>query len=225
VPPAPDPIPPAPLLAPAGFFAFRSPLLAFDELAAWSQGLEAAAAGREQGEVLERALEEDRKRLRERLRALLDRPDIAEAVFLASPSLTDALALWRADPDSRKGRRAEAALVRYLQRMASRPTPFGLFSGCSLGRLDLEAAGESGAAGGTRLELAPRAAYQRHTRLDMDYLFALCEDLGRDPALHRALVYRPSSSLYRAAGRLRYAEAPAWPTSPRPWWPTTPTAR
>ena len=41
----------------------------------------------------------------------------------------------------------------------------------------------------------------------MDYLFALCEDLARDPEVRAALTYRPNSSLYRAAGRLRYAEA------------------
>src|SRR5258708_6739804 len=35
----------------------------------------------------------------------------------------------------------------------------------------------------TRLTLAPRADYRRHTRLDMDYLFALCEELERDPGL------------------------------------------
>jgi lantibiotic biosynthesis protein len=215
----------APAFVPSGFFAFRSPLLPFDEQEAWSEGLEAAAAADNLGstppsagapaagpEQLPAAVERDRERLRARLRAALDRPEIAEAVFLASPSLTDALALWRADPDSRKGRRAEAALVRYLQRMTTRPTPFGLFSGCSLGRLD--GAGRDGGEGGdgakggrTLLELPGRAGYQRHTRLDMDYLFALCEDLGRDPALRRELLYRPSSSLYRAAGRLRYAEA------------------
>ena len=210
MPPAPPPRPAEPAFAPAGFFAFRTPLLSFDELAAWSEGLAAAAAAaapEQSASALESALASDRERLRARLRAALERPEIAEAVFLASPSLTDALALWRADPGSRKGRRAEAAVVRYLQRMASRPTPFGLFSGCSLGPVEAGEAGESGPAAGTRLAVAPRASYQRHTRLDMDYLFALCEDLGRDPALHRALLYRPSSSLYRAAGRLRYAEA------------------
>ncbi|HET9228552.1 MAG TPA: lantibiotic dehydratase [Thermoanaerobaculia bacterium] len=181
---------------PSGFFAFRSPLLPFDELEAWSEGLEACSA-LDDPERLEQALARDRERLRDRLRQAIERPEVAEALFLASPSLFDALANWRADPDSRKGKRAENAMVRYLQRMASRPTPFGLFSGCSLGTLDAS----------TRLRLEPHRSYQRHTRLDMDYLFALCEDLGRDPAMRNELAYRPNSSLYRAAGRLRYAEA------------------
>lgn len=189
--------PDTPRYEPSGFFAFRSPLLPFDELEAWSADLEACAA-LDDPERLEQALARDRERLRAWLRQALERPEIAEALFLASPSLFDALAGWRAAPDSRKGKRAENAMVRYLERMASRPTPFGLFSGCSLGTLD-------GAS--TRLHLDNLRSYQRHTRLDMDYLFALCEDLGRDPALLRELAYRPNSSLYRAAGRLRYAEA------------------
>ena len=128
-----------------------------------------------------------------------------EAVFLASPSLYESLALWRAAPDSKKGMRAERALVRYIYRMAARATPFGLFSGCSLGPVAL--GGESEGTSATRLAVAPRGNYERHTRLDMDYLFALCEDLSRDPALREELLYRPNTSLYRAAGRLRYAEA------------------
>ncbi|HVG07463.1 MAG TPA: lantibiotic dehydratase [Thermoanaerobaculia bacterium] len=188
--------PDAPVFEPSGFFAFRSPLLAFDELEAWSAGLEACSA-LDDPERLEQALARDRARLRAWLREALERPEIAEALFLASPSLFDALAGWRADPDSRKGKRAENAMVRYLQRMATRPTPFGLFSGCSLGVLSSP----------THLRLGPRASYQRHTRLDMDYLFALCEDLGQDASLRRELSYRPNSSLYRTAGRLRYAEA------------------
>ncbi len=185
-----------PVFEPSGFFGLRSPLLPFDELEAWAEGVEGPSTLDDAG-ALEQALARDRARLRARMREALDRPEIAEALLLASPALFEAAGNWRADPDSRKGKRAEDSLVRYFQRMASRPTPFGLFSGCSLG--DLGAA--------TRLRLAPRDGYQRHTRLDMDYLFALCEDLGRDPALRAELAYRPNSSLYRAAGRLRYGEA------------------
>ncbi len=148
-------VPPA--FAPSGFFVFRSPLLAFDELEAWSENLEGVLAD---ANNLEEALARDRSKLRARLRQALDRPEIAEALFLASPGLFEALARWRNDPDSRKGKRAEDSLVRYFQRMATRPTPFGLFSGCSVGALEGSAE--------TRLRLPARADYQRHSRLDND---------------------------------------------------------
>lgn len=180
---------------PSGFFAFRSPLLPFDELEKWTEGLEAFSAEAD----LENALARDRARLRARLQRILERPEIAEAIFVASPGLFNQRDRWRAEPDTRKGKRAEDALVRYFQRMASRPTPFGLFSGCSLGTVT------SGDA--TDLRIASQERYERHSRLDNDYLFALCEDLGRDPGLRAELTYRPNSSIYRAAGRLRYAEA------------------
>ncbi|HEX6900129.1 MAG TPA: lantibiotic dehydratase [Thermoanaerobaculia bacterium] len=186
--------------APADFFAFRTPLLPYEELEAWSEGLEAAAAAGDP-ERLEEAVAADRQRLRARLATLAERPEIREAVFLASPSLHESLAAWQKDPGSKKGLRAERALVRYFYRMAARATPFGLFSGCSVGRVDLQPGSP------TRIAVAPRSSYERHTRLDMDYLFALCEDLVRDPAVREALIWRPNSSLYRAAGRLRYAEA------------------
>ncbi|MEA2604173.1 MAG: lantibiotic biosynthesis protein [Acidobacteriota bacterium] len=185
---------------PSGFFAFRTPLLPFEELEAFSAGLEAPGAGGDP-EALEAALAADRERLRSRLAALADRPEVLEAVFLASPSLCESLAAWRAQPDGKKGQRAERALLRYVYRMAARATPFGLFSGCSLGPV------ETAPGSPTRIAVAPRGAYERHTRLDMDYLFALCEDLGRDSGLREVLLYRPNTSLYRAAGRLRYAEA------------------
>lgn len=191
---------------PAGFFSFRTPLLPFEELEAFGEGLEApaalaSAAEGENPERLEQALAADRERLRARLSAMAERPEVLEAVFLASPSLHESLSLWRTQPDSKKGQRAERALVRYVYRMAARATPFGLFSGCSIGRV------ETAPGAPTRIAVGPRSRYERHTRLDMDYLFALCEDLARDPEVREALAYRPNSSLYRAAGRLRYAEA------------------
>lgn len=230
-----------------GFFVFRTPLLPFEEVERWSEGLaapalpetpetpeiNARAAG--SADALAAALAADRQTLRARLAAQLERPEIFEAVFVASPALVDALEIWKRDPESKKGQRAERSLVRYFLRMASRATPFGLFSGCSTAEFAVPAPPAASAAGGardggatresgapkggagaavatapaapTRLTLGPRGSYGRHTRLDMDYLFALCEELEKDPAMRRELRYRPNSSLYRAAGRLRYAEA------------------
>src|SRR6202023_2928156 len=87
-------------------------------------------------EELAAALAADRATPRARLGAMVERPEVAEALFVASPSLVEALDTWGRDPDGKKGLRAERALVRYFLRMASRATPFGLFSGCSTAPID-----------------------------------------------------------------------------------------
>jgi thiopeptide-type bacteriocin biosynthesis protein len=163
---------------PHGYFLLRTPLLALDELTAWGAGT-------------------DRKALRGWLQNLLLRPAIIEALHIATPALLEALDEWRHNPDGKKGRRAEEALVRYVYRMAARATPFGMFAACTAGSIN----------GHARLRLAPQAEYRRHSRLDMGYLFSLAEELNEDRELRRLLHYFPNTSIYRAGGRLRYAEA------------------
>ena len=182
--------------APTGFFVIRTPLLPIEELLDWSAGLEAAMAVGDPAR-LEQALASDRVTLQHRLRQMVSRGHVLEALFIASPSLVESLPAWIENPQSKRGWRVERALVRYCLRMMTRPTPFGLFAGCSLGYLGR----------GTSLALDGRAAYRRHSRLDMDYLSNLAEELSRVPALGRSLTYRPNSSLYGAAGRLRYAQS------------------
>jgi lantibiotic biosynthesis protein len=182
---------------PEGYFLLRTPLLAIDELDTWGASLQAPAAVGDPGAALEAAIAVDRTAQREWLRGLLAQPAVTEALHVAAPALLEALGEWRRGPDSRKGRRAEEALVRYVFRMAARATPFGMFAGCTFGRVGTP----------SRLQLAARDAYRRHSRLDMAYLFSLADALNEDRELRRSLRYRPNSSLYRAAGRLRYAEA------------------
>jgi thiopeptide-type bacteriocin biosynthesis protein len=159
---------------PSGFFVLRTPLLPFDELGAWMEGA-------------------DRTELERRLHEAYERPELREALHLASPRLCEILDAW----GSAHARKSLPALVSYFERAASRPTPFGLFAGCTLGEI-----GER-----TRLELEERSRYGRHTRLDMDYLTALTRALEAEPRVRRRLAFRPNSSLYRAGGRLRYAES------------------
>jgi thiopeptide-type bacteriocin biosynthesis protein len=180
---------------PSGFFALRTPLLPFDELLVWSEGLESAAAGDEPAR-LEAAFAADRVLLRQRLRKIFARPEVREALFLASPDLEGRFDLWLRDPAGEPGQKVERALVRYFGRMAGRATPFGLFAGCSVGTLGEE----------SRLALAERARYRRHTRLDMDYLVLLTDAIGRDPGLQSGLAFGVNSSLYAARGRFRYLE-------------------
>jgi thiopeptide-type bacteriocin biosynthesis protein len=181
---------------PSGFFVLRTPLLPFDELVAWSEGLEAVGSLGD-AEALEAAVERDRARLRARLLAAVTRPEVRDAIFVASPSLDEALEVWQKEPDSKQGRKVESAVVSYFSRAAARATPFGLFAGCTTGTIDAQ----------TSLHLEAKERYQRHSRLDMNYLWALAEAIERDPRLRRLFVYEPNSSLYETAGRLRLAEA------------------
>ncbi|MEM6795173.1 MAG: lantibiotic dehydratase [Acidobacteriota bacterium] len=184
------------------FFALRTPLLPWRRFAEWSGSLAAPAAYAEKGRLgrdrkkLEAALAEDRQRLRRGLTQILEDPVTLEAVYLASPDLVDAIEAWKTDPDSRNGRRAEESLVRYFTRMCTRSTPFGLFAGCSVGRI-----GDA-----SSLELEGTAGYRRHVRLDMEYLTALTDRLKREPALRREVTLRPNPTLYKLGHRFRYAE-------------------
>ena len=174
-------------LAPDGFFVLRTPALPFSTLSQWAEGVEAPGAG--DGD-LDSALERDRRMLRERLAAQLERPEVREALFVASPSLFDALG----PEPSGKG---EAAAVRYLQRMASRPTPFGLFAGCGVGWV-----GER-----THLSIPPRRSWRRSTRFDADRLDALSRTLAESAGLSERITFRPNTSLHRAEDRVRFVEA------------------
>ena len=182
--------------AASGFFVMRTPLLPFGEFLSWGNDLESASMDHDT-EKLTQSLNRDRAVLRDRLRTLVTQPEIADAIFVASPDLYDYLEQWLADPESKRGQRVEGALVRYFSRMCSRATPFGLFASTSLGRI-----GEQ-----THLAVADKTSCERHTRLDMDYLFALADELGKDGELRQTLHYRPNSSLYTAAGKIRYVES------------------
>ncbi len=182
-----------PQLSPSGFFVLRTPLLPYEELAAWGDGLSRAGGG----DISDRQLAADRTRLRRRLQALVQRPDVREALFLGSPDLEGSLDVWLRDPDSERGTGIERALVRYLVRMASRPTPFGLFAGVSSGRIGQR----------TTLTVDGRDRYRRHTRVDTSCLVALARDVATAPGAERHLALVPNPLLYRWAGGFRWARS------------------
>lgn len=170
----------------SGFFAFRVPALPMRVLTEWADGVEAPACA--PGE-LEGALERDRARLRARLMEIVRRPEVTGALSIASPDLLDALRQREGDP------KVEAALLRYVSRMASRPTPFGLFAACGVGEI----------ADRTQLALPDPDRWRRHTRLDGDYLDRVVRD--RAVALRQRLKFHPNDSLYLTGGRWRYVQA------------------
>ncbi|MEO8551475.1 MAG: lantibiotic dehydratase [Kofleriaceae bacterium] len=153
----------------------RTPLLPQTELSAWSRADDPRAY----------------------LAALLELPEVREAIYIASPGLAGAIDSWRAAPETPASYRVGHALAKYVARMTARPTPFGLFSGVSTGTIARE----------TSLELAPRTQYERRSRLDNDYLFALVTELAQQPEVRAGLRYTPNTSLYRRGEAVRYVEA------------------
>src|SRR5215472_3428036 len=90
----------SPAVATSGFFALRTPLLPLEDFLWWSEGLLAPQAAEQN---LDQALERDRTELRQKLRQIIARPEVREALFVASPSLDESLDLWMREPESERG--------------------------------------------------------------------------------------------------------------------------
>jgi thiopeptide-type bacteriocin biosynthesis protein len=187
----------------AGFFVLRTPALPADDFLNWTNGMQASRLGKMPAspDEIESAWHDDVQMLRDRLKRLVDRPEISHALFVASPTLQSGIELWKVAPDSKKGLQAERALVRYFTRMCTRPTPFGLFAGVSLGHVTKSVIEHPG------LHLQTRQFYRPSTRLDYDYLFSLTDALERDRTISRQLRYWPNTSLHKAGNSWNYVEA------------------
>jgi thiopeptide-type bacteriocin biosynthesis protein len=130
------------------------------------------------------------------LQEWLDTPGVEEAVYLASPSLLERVEQWRCKPESKQGKKIARALLKYMIRMCSRPTPFGLFSGIHQGQV-----GDN-----TQLIAGDHTKDARKTRLDMFYLSALKEHFIKHASRSDSMKYKPNSSHYFVADQCRYIE-------------------
>ncbi|MEW6991959.1 lantibiotic dehydratase [Colwelliaceae bacterium 6441] len=151
----------------------------------------------------------------------LAKPEIKEALYLASPSLFErieqferrlqARAPSQADHNedmpsatekqkkltAKQEKKLTQTLLKYMIRMCSRPTPFGLFSGINMGEIGSK----------TQLLSDELSADQRKTRLDMFYLSAIREYFLKHDTRSEKLKYYPNSSHYFIAEYCRYIEA------------------
>ncbi|WP_455362183.1 lantibiotic dehydratase [Streptomyces sp. SYSU K21746] len=182
------------LYRPADFYLLRTPLLPVQEFlalgASGNSDEDAAPDGRSEGEParLARLRREGRKLLRQ----AAARPRIAQALHIGSASVTAGLGRLAADPeDDKRARRAYSTLLRYVTRMATRPTPYGLFAGVTTG-LFTEDAG---------LALGRDPVARTRTRADLGWLLALLKETESDPAVRAQLPVTVNPGLYRVGDR------------------------
>lgn len=122
---------------------------------------------------------------------------VREAIFLASPSLLEEINKWLDGKlNDEKSEKIEFSVLKYLSRMSSRCTPFGLFAGTALGEFSNQ----------TKIELQPNVNNARHTRLDMNYLVALTQNISKTEDIRNQLKFYPNTSLYKVGQQYRYIE-------------------
>ncbi len=132
------------------------------------------------------------------LKETLKIPFIKEALYLASPEFYKQTELWASDAikDNKKANRIKYTLLKYLTRMSTRCTPFGLFAGCSIGEIGAK----------TLLNVKDNIFIDKDTRFDMHFLVALAQAFSKREVIKRQLKYYPNSTIYRLGDRYRYVE-------------------
>ncbi|MFS4449037.1 lantibiotic dehydratase family protein [Maribacter sp. 2307UL18-2] len=124
-------------------------------------------------------------------------PVVKEAIFLASPTLYFEVEKWiKNDLDHKKEEKVKLSLLKYLSRMSSRCTPFGLFAGCGIGTFANE----------TTVAVDKYINHTRFTRPDMNYLVSLSQSFARRSHIKAQLKFFPNSSLYISGDKVRYVE-------------------
>lgn len=126
---------------------------------------------------------------------------IEEAIFLASPELSSLIKARNESSD--KGEHFSKAYqslafshYKYLNRMSSRCTPFGMFAGCGSGKI-----GDA-----SIITLDTKVSFRTNTRLDMNFLCELIELIAKDENIRWKLKYFPNSSLHSLFDSYRYVE-------------------
>lgn len=121
---------------------------------------------------------------------------VKEAIFLSSPTLySELLKLVEGKmKEPNKKNRLIYSFERYVNRMSTRCTPFGLFAGCALGKIE------------DKTDIVLKDSYTRKTRLDMHFLCALYDNLIKIPKIKYKIKYYRNTSLYSLGKKYRYIE-------------------
>ncbi|TKT85989.1 lantibiotic dehydratase [Dyadobacter frigoris] len=131
------------------------------------------------------------------LTRIFSQPLASQALFTASPGLYQAF-LKSKEGKGNVGAKLFLTLYKYMVRMCSRATPYGLFAGIATGTLSDQSAIEFG---------EQDIHFETHTRLDMAILHKIISDFEQREHIRKHIRFYVNSSLYDLHGCYRYVEA------------------
>jgi thiopeptide-type bacteriocin biosynthesis protein len=143
-------------------------------------------------------VEESKSKLCNKLKDFYSNPISKEALYIASPDLHAQLLFWLDDKIENQGKKhkIELSLVKYMARMCTRSTPYGLFASCTTGNFSNT----------TSIIISKQDSLERHCRLDMDFVCELQAHLSQQKEIASQLKFYPNTSLYRFGDQYRYVE-------------------
>lgn len=115
---------------------------------------------------------------------VLKSKEIREAIQIGSPSLYRQL--------ESLNDKVSDSVMKYLIRMSTRTTPFGLFSGVGVGRFDSR----------TRMELTDSKDFKKRLRPDMEWLYGVIQLVEGNPKVIPSLKVKRNSLAYKRGDRL-----------------------
>ena len=124
----------------------------------------------------------------------------AEALYLSTPALYDEQLKHSIKPitDIKDLKKLNISLYKYQSRASFRPTPFGLFAGLSIGNWQEQ--------NSIKLNADLNQTLKRKTRLDMNVLCSLAQELAKQPFIKPHLKFNPNTSIYLVGNSYRYVE-------------------
>ncbi len=129
-------------------------------------------------------------------KAVVNADAIREALYLASPVLTEELNKYEKGfiKDGKEKKKLEESIYKYYSRSCTRCTPFGLFAGVGT------------AVWGDTSNIVLADKKQRETRLDMNYVCAMGQYIASLEDIRAQLLFYPNNSIYTIADKIRYVD-------------------
>lgn len=121
-------------------------------------------------------------------------PIVAESIYIASPDLYNKISDWILGKkiENKELEKLKISFLKYISRICTRATPFGLFAGCTIHSLNENSKTNS--------------PITRHTKLDMHLMGQLIEKIENLEHIKNKLIFFPNSSLYSISDFYRYIE-------------------